>query len=313
MAELFDGVPVPPGSVPSLRLLAALHYLVLSGVTPALAEYYPSVGGDKAPETVWPAVLDALSEHAAVVRQRLMRTVQTNEPGRAAVLYGALLWLTARYRLPIRLLEIGASAGLNLLADRFRYLQDGVALGDPASPVRFTDPWAPAPDIDLLSAAHALRIVARAGCDPNPLDPRDREGRLTVLSYIWPDESGRTGRTRAALKLAAGDPPPIAARATEEWLAGELARGADGELTVLWQSIVRQYVEPCQWESIEAAFDRALVAREASRPLVWLRMEPSDDHVTNMELRMTTQRGRPPILLARCGDHGPPVAWRRPV
>ncbi|MDQ2759555.1 MAG: DUF2332 domain-containing protein [Actinomycetota bacterium] len=311
VAELFDALPVPPGSVPSLRLLAALHYLVLAGAAPALAEFYPSVGGDRMPETVWPAVLDALSEHAGVVRQRLTRTVQTNEPGRAAVLFGAMLWLTNRYRLPIRLLEIGASAGLNLLADRFCYLQGGVVLGDPASPVRFTDPWAPAPGIDLASAARTLRIVERGGCDPNPLDSRKREDCLAVLSYVWPDESARTSRTQAALELAAEDPPQIAAQPAEEWLPGKLAQGADGELTVLWQSIVRQYIEPRRWEAIELAFDRALRAREPSHPLVWLRMEPSDDHLVDMQVTLITHPGRSPIQLARCGDHGPPVAWDR--
>lgn len=66
-----------------------------------------------------------LHEHFDWIRERLPRTVQTNEPGRSAVLYAVLLWLADRHRRPIRLLEIGASAGLNLHADCFAY-----AVGD---------------------------------------------------------------------------------------------------------------------------------------------------------------------------------------
>src|SRR5579862_823121 len=88
-----------------------------------------------------------------------------DRPGRSAVLFAGLLWLADRHRRPIRLLEVGASAGLNLLADRYAYATGGHVLGDPASPLRFTDPWVPPPAADLAGAAEALRIVARAGCD----------------------------------------------------------------------------------------------------------------------------------------------------
>src|SRR5438067_215947 len=83
---------------------------------------------------------------------------------------------------PIRLLEIGASAGLNLLADRYTYVVGGLELGDPASPLRFEEPWAPPPPIDLVRAADQLHIVSRAGCDLAPLDPSRADDQLTLLS-----------------------------------------------------------------------------------------------------------------------------------
>ena len=106
VADLFDGVPAPPGSVPQLRLMAALHYLVLSDRAPELAGFYPSADGDRPPEAVWPVALAALEQNADLARRRMRRTVQTNDPGRSTVLYAALLWLTDRYRLPIRLLRL---------------------------------------------------------------------------------------------------------------------------------------------------------------------------------------------------------------
>lgn len=312
VAELFAGVPVPPGSVPGLRLLAALHRLVLSGHAPALAAFYPSAGGERSAEGAWVAALDALGEHSEPVRARLGRTVQTNDPGRAAVLFPALLWLTARHALPIRLLEIGASAGLNLLADRYCYQTGELVLGAPASPVRFVEPWNPAPGLDLAQAADRLRIVERAGCDLAQLDPRDPDDRVTALSYVWPDELERFERTRAALELAAADPPAVSASPAQEWLPRALSAGAEGQLTVIWQSVVRQYVGSEDWQAIELAFRRAAGEREGSgRPLVWLRMEPAEDHVGGFRLTIEAGGGddEPERLLAHCGDHGPPVAW----
>ena len=227
VARLFEGIDAPPGAVPQLRLTAALHYLVLSGQAPELAAFYPSAGGDRVPAGVWPVALATIAENFDQVKERLRRTVQTNEPGRSAVLFAGLLWLTERHRRPIRLLEVGASAGLNLLADRYSYVVGDLELGDPGSPLRFVDPWGPAPTDDLAGVARDLRIVARAGCDPAPLDPSRPDDQLTLLSYIWPDELNRIERIRAALSVAARDPVPVAARRGSEWL-GVAARDARG-------------------------------------------------------------------------------------
>lgn len=80
------------------------------------------------------------------------------------------------------------------------------------------------------------------------------EDRLTALSYIWPDGPERLERTRAALRLAAEDPPRVVAMRAEHWLPQALAAGDDETLTVVWESVVRQYVAPSAWETIERAF-----------------------------------------------------------
>ena len=198
VARLFAGISTPPGSVPQLRLMGALHYLVLAGHAPALAAFYPSAGGDRPADGVWPVAEAVMEEQFDQVRARLHRTVQTNEPGRSAVLFAGLLWLTDRHRRPIRLLEVGASAGLNLLVDRYSYAVDGRELGDPDSPLRFVDPWMPPPPIDLQATASALRIVARAGCDLSPLDPTRARGpahaALLYLAGRAPPDRSHAGR-----------------------------------------------------------------------------------------------------------------------
>ena len=302
IARLFEGIDAPPGAVPQLRLTAALHYLVLSGQAPELAAYYPSAGGERPPGEVWPAALATIAERFDEVKERLHRTVQTNEPGRSAVLFGGLLWLADRYRRPIRLLEIGASAGLNLHVDRYCYLVGDLRLGDPASPLCFVEPWAPPPPIDFGAAAQALRIVERAGCDIAPLDPSRPDDQLTLLSYIWPDELHRLERIRAALSVAARDPVPIAAQRASEWLPGVLGAGDEGALTVVWHSVVRQYVEPEEWSAIEAALDgRSGVVR--------LSMEAALDRHLEMHLAAHDPAGGPAQRLALCDDHGLPIRW----
>lgn len=309
VAKLFAEVPVPPGAAPALRLLGALHYLVLSDRAPGLAAYYPSAGGMHDSEHVWPVARATLEEHCALVSERVQRGVQTNDPGRATALYPALLWLTERYRLPIRLLELGASAGLNLFAERFCYIVAGVPLGAPSSAVRFTEPWTVAPELDLARAARALRIVERAGCDLAPLDVRDPEDRLTLLSYIWPDEPQRLARLRAALDIAALDPPQITAQSAACWLAHALAQRQTGELTVVWHSLFRQYVPEHERRELDLTFRQAAEQHPADSPVVWLSMEPGSSDLPCIELRLQTHDGEQRCL-ATCGDHGPPVCWQ---
>jgi HAD superfamily hydrolase (TIGR01509 family) len=314
VARLFAGVDAPPGAVPALRLMAALHELALSHREPELSAFYPSAGGTRPPDHAWPVAHEALERNFDWIERRLHRTVQTNEPGRSAALYPVLLWLTAAHRRPLRLLEIGASAGLNLICDRYRYDVGELTLGDPDSPVRFEQPWRPAPPamcpergIDLAAAAAALRISHREGCDPNPLDPASPDDRRRLISYIWPDETDRLARLDAALSVAAPRPPMVVKAQAIEWLPDALSRRRDGELTVVWHSVMRQYVDPGEWQALLQASDVALAA-SPERPIAWVGMEPvsggSGDEVT---LRSGTDQ--PPARVATCDDHGPPVIW----
>jgi hypothetical protein len=312
VADLFDGIATPPGSVPPLRLLAALHRLVLQGRAPQLAAYCPSAGGALAPAGAWPAAAAVLRDHFAEVGERLALTVQTNEPGRAAVLFGALLWLHDRHELPVNLLEIGASGGLNLLADRYAYRVEGALLGAAGSPLVFDEPWVERPVPDPAAAARGLRISRRAGCDVAPLDLASADDRLTLRSYLWPDEPDRLDRIDAALAVAAGNPPAVAAVPAQRWLRAALADARPGELTVLWESVMRQYVAADAWDAIERTVAGAARAATAGAPLAWVAMEPGDDPTAGFVLTATTWPGGETHTLARPGDHGPPVRWRTP-
>ncbi|MGH7964199.1 MAG: DUF2332 family protein, partial [Candidatus Binatia bacterium] len=126
----------PPGSALALRFMGGVHRLVLEGRAPELARYYPSVGGDARLDSAWSAFCDTVAQHGETLRELMGHAVQTNEVGRCAALLGGFLLVTQQTGLPLRLLEIGASAGLNLRWDYYRYEAEGAAWGDPASPVR---------------------------------------------------------------------------------------------------------------------------------------------------------------------------------
>ena len=149
-----------------LRLLGGLHRLVLDGRAPALRRWYPSVGGHWDAEAGWPDIVQAAAEHADYLRAALDQPPQTNEVGRSAALIGGLLVLVDRFELPIRLFEIGCSAGLNLRADHYRYRYPGGEWGPADSPVTVDDAWR-----GPLPPAAGLRIVERHGYDIAPLDP----------------------------------------------------------------------------------------------------------------------------------------------
>lgn len=309
VTEVFPNGPGPAGSVPALRLMAALHHLVLAGRAPDLARFYPSVGGSQGPARAWASAEAAIVDNLAEVRDLATRTVQTNEPGRSAALYGALLYLTDRFRCPIQLFEVGASAGLNLAPDRYRYLVRGHALGDQGSRLSFAEPWEGLPVRDPWEAHAHLSVVRRRGCDPAPLDIATHVGAMAVQSYVWPDERERLDRVRAAIEIARGEPITIDQAGAADWVQSLLTEHRRGQLTVVWQSVMQQYLDPSERRALEARMGEAGNRATREAPLAWVRLEPGDDHVSDFELTCHAWPADALITLATSGNHGPPVRW----
>jgi hypothetical protein len=298
----------PSGSVPSLRLAGALHRLVLERRAPELALHYPSVGGTAPAEQVWPVAERTCHEHLEDLRLLVRSPVQTNEVGRAAALYGVLVRLTSQHRFPLRLLEIGASAGLNLHLDRFAYaVAPGTVLGDPVSPVRLVDPWRGAqPPYDVVPS-----IVERAGCDSAPLDPATPQGRLTLTSYVWADQVHRLERLRGAFEVAARSPVAVQRADASDFLRDRLAGPAQGAVTVVWHSVVRQYLSPAERDAVDTVLRDAGARASPGAPLVHVGLEPERVGEGDYSFRVRTTRwpGGHTVLAADCQGHGPPVTW----
>ena len=196
------------------------------------------MGGEANLELAPRRFLDVLEAHAQDVRAHLDRPVQTNEVARCAGLIGGFLLVAGETRLPLVVYEVGASSGLNLRFDHYRYSSGSAGWGDPASPVRFEDVFdGAAPPLDA-----PLSVAERRGCDACPLDPRSDEDRLTLMSYVWPDQTERFGRLRAALEVAARDQVAVERAGAAEWAARMLAERRPGFATVLFHSVVVQYL-----------------------------------------------------------------------
>jgi len=290
-----------PGSVLALRLMGSVHRLVLEGELPALARYYPSAGGRADPEAAWPVFQRSVADHARALAVLLDRPVQTNEVGRSSALLGGFL-LVARTGLPLRLLEVGASAALNLRWDLYRYESRGQAWGDPESPVRLVDAFEERlPPLDI-----PVRIAERRGCDRHPVDLSSREGELTLVSYVWADQVERIALLRGAIALARRVPVAVDEASAADWVSAELNRPVGRVASVVFHSILMQYLPDDERERFVGEVEEAGRRATVDAPLAWLRMEPG---VEGAEVRLTTWPGGDDRLIALSGFHGKPVRW----
>ena len=287
-----------------LRFLGGVHRLVLSGRAPELAARFPSVGGDGDVAAAWPVLCSVLDTHADAVRDALTRPPQTNEVGRSAALVGGFLVVARDTGLPLRVLEVGSSAGLNLRFDRYWYESDGTGYGDAASPVRFAGLW----EEGQPPFGAPITIAERRGCDRDPIDARSEDGRLTLLSYVWPGQTERFTMLRAALDVARDVPVAIDRADIPDWLARRLDEPAPDRATVVFHSIVWQYLTDTERATAEDSLATAGQRATGDAPLAWLRLEPSAD-LTHTELRVTTWPGGEERLLARCHYHLGPMQW----
>lgn len=288
-----------------LRLLGGLHRLALDGGAAGLRRWYPSTGGHWDAEAAWPDIALAAAEHTDLLRAALDQPPQTNEVGRSAALIGGLLILAHRFDLPVRLFEIGCSAGLNLRADHFCYRYPGGQWGPTDSSVIIDDAWR-----GHLPPAADLRIVVRHGYDIAPLDATSRDGELALLSYVWPDQPARLDRLRGAIAIARRVAAPLQRRNAVEAVAGLTV--ATGALTVMWHSIMWQYLSAEDQAAVLAGIDALGARARPDAPFVHLMLEPhrrTPPSPVEFVVRARCWPGGDDTLLGACSPHGPPVNW----
>jgi len=304
-----DWEAAPAESLVQLRLLARLQRLVLTRRARELGSYYPNLGGSADYRNSWPAFRTVLAEHVQELRDALQVVPQTNEVGRATALLVGIFDAVRRSGLDrIRLLEPGASAGLNLLVDHFRIGRDtptGWASGPADSPLRL--------ERAVIGAVQPVdyTIVSRRGCDLAPVDPTTEEGRLTLTSFVWPDDLERHERLKAALQVAAHHPVTVDRSTASEWLDARLSEDAGHRvLTVVWNSVTAQYWPPDEQDRVHDI----LSAAAGRVPLAQVSMEhvSSEEHQgAQLTVAVSVGSGDPgtfePVRVATVADHGVPV------
>jgi hypothetical protein len=305
----------PAGSVVQLRLLAGLFRIVLSGRAPELVAFYPCLGGDRAPSQAWPVVRDVLATFAAELRRALDVAPQTNEVSRASALLVGIFDAVHRSGLRhVRLLEPGASAGLNLLVDHFLFTNragpehtrvsrapgpSGWSYGPADSPVVLAD------TVEGSVVPVPFRVVARRGCDLAPVDVRSADGQVRLRSFVWPFQVERHALLSAALQIAVRHPVELDTASAGEWLETQLAADPGRDvLTVVWHSISRLYWPAGEAERVE----NAIASARGAFPVAHVSMEyPGRPGPAEPELVVDGPEPGPPRRLGTVGDHGRPV------
>jgi hypothetical protein len=288
----------------SLRLAGALHHATLVGADPALAATYPAARmEDWSMDEVWPHARAFLARERAAVAEFIRSAPQTNETRRSIALLAGFLAFAHEHPGPIETLEIGASAGLNLLWDRFAYRTASWQWGVD-SPVVVDAEWKGA----TPALAARIDVRHRAASDLSPLDISDRAERLRLKSYVWADQRDRLARFDGAVALALDAGVRVERADAAEWLAQQLPQRARDAATVVYHSIFLQYPPRATRDAITAAIESEGARATSAAPLARLRLEPETVlggplESTRMLLDLTIWPGGERRILAATDGH----------
>ena len=288
----------------ALRVCGALHSLVIDGRSAALAQVYPPNHHNISDDALWQAIDEAFGEHAEFILLRIKSAPQTNEVRRASILLPGFSEIARQTGLPLVLSELGASAGLNLNWDKFHYEIGDQSWGDENSSVRLAPEWQGKPYV-----LRPVEVISRAGCDLYPLVVSDQTKQKRLLSYIWPDQSERIVRTKAAIDIAVEAGTKITRADAIDWLDARLQTRNEGAIHVVYHTIAWQYFpDDVQKRGITLMQE---AGKQASRdaPLAWLRFE-MDGKSPGAALTLTMWPTGEEFYLARADFHGRWIDWQ---
>ncbi|GAB5361068.1 hypothetical protein AAMO2058_000683000 [Amorphochlora amoebiformis] len=302
------------GYVP-LRITGALHHLVITEKDLNLAELYPP-NSQLSDRDLLEGIQNAIDSNPEIFLDYLKSPPQTNEVGRSGFILPCLLQASRDFRLPISLLEIGSSAGLNLQLDHFHYTYGQSAWGDCCSSVDIT------PNMrgeKLPNLSGNLRIISKRGCDLNPIDITDKEARVRLLSYVWPDQLNRKKNLAGALDIAYNHNREyiVEKESAESWVKKELGRDTPGSTKVLFHTVMWTYLPDNIKKDIENSIKKAGAKTTIHSPLVHITFEePTGEKDASRYLTMQSWpgvNGRPAgekVVLAVGCSHGNWIKWR---
>lgn len=293
-----------PGQPPPNTLFAAVHYLLLRGAQHKLRDYYPTLGGmDKG--DAFPVFRDFCLAHKNEIEQLVStRVTNTNEIGRSSIINAGMRALTERAGEPLCLIEIGASAGLNMIWDKYtvHYMRnsenfivnEGNSLaidcelrGDKLPPL------GPAPRVDK-----------RVGIELNPVDLDNQEDSDWQCALMWPDQPERLQRIRKAIEIARQTETEILSGDAIATLPEVLSRMPDdGAIAVYHTNVFYQFTQ-----AAKEIFENLLLERSRSRPLWRLAFEGQGD-----DFHLTLTRYFEGLMeswtLAQAHPHGAWIKW----
>ncbi|HVF94766.1 MAG TPA: DUF2332 domain-containing protein [Sphingomonas sp.] len=297
---VLDWAGEPVADALALRLIGGLHALHRGGGDPALSRVFAGETSD--PAEIEAVLKAALVRHDVALLPWLDGPPQTNEAGRSAGLMTGLLHLCARFGPRVELIEIGSSAGLNLLIDRYRFDLGGAAAGPADAAVTIAPEWR-----GVAPPRASVEIVSTRGVDIAPVDVADRAQAARLEAYVWVDNVERQARLAQTIALVRAHGVALDAGDAAGWVEARLAEPqAAGVTRVLMHSVVWQYLPAETQARIRTAMDGAGARATEERPLGWVMMEPNRD-LHRHEVRVQGWPGeRPMELVALTHAHG---AW----
>lgn len=309
-AELLAvAAPVPASQPPPNLLFGAVHYLLFEDEAAPLRAYYRDLGCEEPPSEAYPHFRAYVLDHRAEI-ETLLRTrrVQTNVIQRCAALLPAFAAVAAHDPgRPLAVIEVGASAGLNLRWDRYAYRyqrddHDLLSWGDPASAVQLTaevrgDTPPPLPA--------AIEVAWTAGLELDPVDIEDPDAVRWLRALIWPEHVERHQRLEAAIAIAQSDPPRVIRGDATRDLPALLAEApADAQLCVFATHALYQIPR----EGRERMFE-AMTAASHERPLAFVTMEGTGVDYSELFLHWVEEGDRSVTHLANANPHGRWIEW----
>ena len=283
-----------------LRLAGGFHHLLLSGADTRLSAVYRGEVTNQV--EVDALIVDLARRHDAALLPWLDGPPQTNEAGRSASIMAALLWLSPRTGPRFEMNELGASAGVNTMMERYHYDLAGTEVGPADSPMRIKPEWrGPAP------IAAPVEIIAIQGCDRAPVNLADPAAALRLKSYVWAEVTERMARIDAAIRLASERAPQLTQMDAGDWVDQRLAASLEaGTTRVFYHSIVWQYLPPETRARITSAITRA---GEGGQWLAWIMLETNRETFRHELTVRYWPGGGAPVLLGEAHAHGAWVAW----
>ena len=273
-----------------IRLLGALHYLALEdGIDP------------------WTSLSEVLTKRRDwLARFVAEQDVQTNEVGRCFALLPAFLTLARVTGRRLELIELGPSAGLNLVFDRYRYRYRNGEWGPSASPVTLGAQERTAVPAELLAVR--VDVGRRRGVDLNPVDVTTDEGVRLLSSFVWADQWGRLERLRRAIDVVRADPPELVRGDYVELLPVLLAERDPEALTVVFQSASTQYLPRERYNELRDL----LLSASRDAPLGWVSTQRHDEEEGVFQgygLELALWPLDDARVVARMGYHGEWLDW----
>lgn len=303
--KIRDWQGAPIADALALRAAGGLHALHLAGTALQLAPIY--AGESDVDDAA--IIGGVITQHETALLPWLGGPPQTNEAGRSSNYIAAMLWLTEQGLAPhFDCIEIGSSAGINLMIDRYHYDLGGVQVGPADAVMRFTPEWRGLPPPNRTLTFAGLR-----GSDIAPVDLTDPAQALRLRAYIWPEHHVRFARMDTAIALAGEQKPDLVAMNAADFVEAQLVMPqVSGTTRVLMHSIVWQYVPADQRARVSAAMESAGARATADRPLAWVALE-ANRTVHHHELVARYWNGRDgdgaSHMLAHAHAHGAWVEW----